>query len=252
MVLIGIDLAWGDRRSDGVCTVKATRTGARIVDLAYPHGDDQLLETILNRLPRSGGVFLTVDAPLIIPNRTGTRPVDRLTHVLSHREHAGCHPANGERCPRPLRLMKKLRRMDFQCGWELTRARGMVAEVYPHPALVRFLKLPRIIKYKHGPVAGRRGEFRRLQAGLRTALKELFPSLVLNDEARALLERSWTKETEDLTDALVCALIGLWRWMCGGRRSQVLGDRRTGFILLPEELRVDKGGTGDTALLHSA
>jgi predicted RNase H-like nuclease len=252
MVLIGIDLAWGDRRPDGVCAVKATRRGARIVDLAYPRGDDQLLDVVLSHVPRTGGVFLTVDAPLIIPNRTGSRPVDRLTHALFHREHAGCHPANRGRCPRPLRLMRKFRGMGFQCDWELTRARRMVAEVYPHPALVRFLGLPRIIKYKRGPVAARREEFRRLQSGLRQVLREDFPSLELNDLARTLLERPWTKKTEDLTDALVCALIGLWHWMYGGRRSQTLGDRRSGFILLPEELRVGKGGTVDAPLLRFA
>ena len=32
-----------------------------------------------------------------------------------------------------------------------------------------------------------------------------------------------------------CALIGMWHWMHRGKRSEVIGDRKTGFILLPEE-----------------
>ena len=240
MVLIGIDLAWGDRRPDGVCTLHASRAGARVVDFDYPHGDDQLMDCLRSRLPETGSVLVTIDAPLLIPNRTGARPVDRATHTMFHREHAGCHPANSERCVRPPRLLKKLRRLGLRPGWELSRNARLVAEVYPHPALVRLLNLRRIIKYKRGRVASRRQEFGRLQAGLHTMLGERFPRLELSDDARALLARVWTKEAEDLTDAFVCALIGLWHWIHRGRRSQVIGDSRTGFILLPEELRPGK------------
>ena len=37
-----------------------------------------------------------------------------------------------------------------------------VAEVYPHPAMVRMFGLPRIIKYKKGSVAERRKEFSKI------------------------------------------------------------------------------------------
>jgi len=242
MVVIGIDLAWGEKRSDGMCTLHASRCGAHVVDFAYPHGDDQLLGVLRSRLEGKAEALLAVDAPLVIPNRTGSRPVDRAMHALFHREHAGCHPANSERCPRPARLCTMLRRLGIQTGWDLTAGARLVAEVYPHPALVRFLNLPRIIKYKRGPVAARRGEFRRLQEGLRKALEAFFPMLELDEETRLLLQQSWSKQTEDLTDAFVCALIGLWHWMHHGTRSQVIGTRRSGFILLPEELRAPAGG----------
>lgn len=235
MVLIGVDLAWGDRRRDGLCVLQATRTDAHVEGFAYPHGDDQLLEALRPYVHK--GVFVTVDAPLVVPNRTGTRPVDRLTHTLFHREHAGCYPANAERCVRPARMLVKLRQLGLRPGWDLRANSHLVAEVYPHPALVRFLRLPRIIKYKRGPVRDRRREFRRLQRALRAATRELFPTLAIDGPAQVILSRPWSKETEDLTDAFVCALIGLWHWNHYGRRSQILGNRSTGFILLPEELR---------------
>ena len=34
--------------------------------------------------------------------------------------------------------------------------------------------------------------------------------------------------------AIVCALIGWWHIREGGRRTQVLGDLETGFLLVPE------------------
>jgi predicted RNase H-like nuclease len=30
-------------------------------------------------------------------------------------------------------------------------------------------------------------------------------------------------------------LTGMWHWMYRGKRSEVIGDPKTGFILLPEE-----------------
>ena len=180
-------------------------------------------------------VFVTVDAPIVCPNRTGTRPVDRLTHRMFHREHAACHPANLIRCPRPPRVARLLQRKGFRVGWETLAGGRWVAEVYPHPAMVRMFGLPRIIKYKKGSVAERRKEFQRLQGLMRKLMKRKFPGLTLNQETRNLLREKWSKPVEDRTDALFCALIGMWHWMHRGKRSEVIGDRKTGFILLPEE-----------------
>ena len=180
-------------------------------------------------------VFVTVDAPIVCPNRTGTRPVDRLTHRMFHRQHAACHPANLMRCPRPPRVARLWQIKGFRVGWE-TRVEGRwVAEVYPHPAMVRMFGLPRIIKYKKGSVAERRKEFQRLQGLMGKLMKRKFPGLTLNQETRNLLKEKWSKPVEDRTDALFCALIGMWHWMHRGKRSEVIGDRKTGFILLPEE-----------------
>jgi predicted RNase H-like nuclease len=103
--------------------------------------------------------------------------------------------------------------------------------------MVRLFKLPRIVKYKKGSVAHRRREFRRLQKLIRSSIPSFFPSLSLPPDAISLLQDPWSKPVEDLTDALFCALIGLWHWQHRGSRSQIIGDLRSGFILLPEDLR---------------
>jgi predicted RNase H-like nuclease len=56
----------------------------------------------------------------------------------------------------------------------------------------------------------------------------------MDGQTAALLEARWTKDIEDQTDSLVCALIGDWHWRHGGERTQVLGDRETGFFLIPQ------------------
>ena len=204
-----------------------------MIGFAYPQGDRELLDAVLGKAKEHSSVFVTMDAPIVCPNRTGTRPVDRLTHRMFHREHAACHPANSTKCPRPPRVAGLLKSHGFRIGWGTAKGKKTVAEVYPHPAMVRMFGIPRIVKYKKGRVVGRRKEFRRLQGLLRRCLRRNFPKLQMDLETTALLRERWSKPVEDQTDALFCALIGLRHWMHQGRKSEVIGDKKTGFILLP-------------------
>jgi len=233
VLLVGVDLAWGEKKHDGVCFLEWDGKRGRVAGFAYPQGDRELLAAIEEKTRGWGSVLATVDAPIVCPNRTGTRPVDRLTHRMFHQEHAACHPANLTKCPRPPRIARLLEKEGFRVGWEPAVGKKTVAEVYPHPAMVRMFVLPRIVKYKKGSVMERRKEFRRLQRLLKSCLKKKFPKLAMDAETKSLLAQKWSKPVEDRTDALFCALIGLWHWIHGGRKSEVIGDRRTGFILLP-------------------
>jgi predicted RNase H-like nuclease len=232
-MLVGVDLAWGEKKNDGVCFLEWDGRRGTVAGFAYPQGDRELLEAVLEKSQGYPSVFITVDAPMVCPNRTGTRPVDRLTHRMFHRQHAACHPANLTKCPRPPRVAALLKKHGFRIGWEPTRGKKTAAEVYPHPAMVRMFGIPRIVKYKKGSVAERRKEFRRLQGLIKQYLKKNFSGLRINPETVALLRDRWSKSVEDRTDALFCALIGLWHWKHRGKKSEVIGDAQTGFILLP-------------------
>ena len=231
--IAGIDLAWGERKPDGVCAIEATRAAARVVDIGLTRGDGELL-TWLDRHAGTRAAVLAIDAPIVCPNVAGARAVDRLTHVHFGRYKCGCHPANLTKCPRPPRIARALQERGFEIGWALNGRRPRVAaEVYPHPAMVRWFDLPERIRYKRGTVVARRAEFRRLQRLLNNALDRYFPVLELGAEGRALLRRAWCKDVEDQTDGLVCALIGYWHWLHRGQRTQVLGDIEHGFLLVP-------------------
>lgn len=236
--VVGLDLAWGERNGDGVCLLKAEGTHAWVVESAHVFGDAALLAWLEARVPRDAPALLCLDAPVVCPNVAGSRPVDRLAQRMFARFHAGPHPANQARCGRVLRVVELLRaRLGCEVGWEL-RGEGtrLLIEVFPHPALVRMLGLPRIVRYKRKP--GRsaefcRGEFARLQNLLRGWLADACPELGDLSALAALLSAPLDKPAEDRLDALVCALVGYWHWRHAGRRSEVLGDPETGFILLP-------------------
>ena len=229
----GIDLAWGERRPDGICLLHGE--AKRVVGLSHAltHGDDALLDYLHTHLAPDVRTLLCLDAPVVCPNRRGARPVDRLTHRIFHRVQAAAHPANRVLATRPLRVVRRLQRAGYDISTDWPATPRALVEVYPHPATVRWFGLDRTIKYKRGPVAARRRAFVQLRSLLRRWLENCAPEIARHGPTAALLRTRWTKDCEDMTDALLCAMIG-WQWAVRGRRTlETLGDRRSGFIVVP-------------------
>jgi predicted RNase H-like nuclease len=233
--VLGLDLAWGERRPDGLCLLAGEGRRVRRVCHSLVHGDDELLAWIGHHLPAPHPALICLDAPVVCRNRTGSRPVDRLTHRLFHREQAAAHPANLTLCPRPARVVRRLQRAGFRVATDWPATPRALIEVFPHPSTVRWFGLPRTIKYKRGLVAARRREFARLQDLLRVWLTRHAPEIAAQSDTRDLLSRPWTKDLEDQTDALLCALVGWQRITHGAASLEVLGDLRTGFIVVPKQ-----------------
>ena len=244
MLIAGIDLAWGEKNGDGLCLVDyqpaAGRRMAHARVLAHAHmfGDDALLNMLLGAAC-AGPAFLAFDAPVVCVNDTGRRPVDAAVSDAFRAQHAGCYPVNTRLAPRPLRLAARLRDAHGFC-LEPAAAGAISArravEVFPHPAIVRFFGLAKILEYKRKsgrPRAHSDAEFARLQRGVGELLTTHFPWLAPAPGTSALLSAPWTKPVEDQLDAVVCALIALWHIHHEGRRSEVFGDIATGFVLVP-------------------
>lgn len=247
MVVFGLDLAWGERRPDGYCVLRQEGGVWRVEAVGLSRGDEALV-ALVGKVVGDGAGFIAMDGPVICQNETGARPVDRQTHVAFGRFKCGCHPVNQVLCPRPLRVAARLGAMGFRPGWTGERT---LAEVYPHPAMVRWFGLTERLPYKRGRVAEKRKVFRELQGHLGKALAVHFPEIAVAASVRALLREPWTKDVEDQTDALVCALIGYWHVAYAGRRTQVLGDLETGFLLVPEvpaRLALEAGSDGGQGL----
>ncbi len=226
---VGIDLAWGYRRPDGVCVMESKGSQVVLREITLSQGDQALLST-LEGYRSSGACLVAMDAPVICPNTSGSRPVDREASRWFVSYKCGCYPANQSQHPRPPDLARKITQLGFSLN---PSAKHSLFEVYPHPTMVRWFGLEERIPYKKGRVTERRHHFKSLQKHLRRCLKERFPELRVCSRLEKLLAEPWSKDVEDQTDALVCSLIAWWHHQYEGLRTQQLGDPTTGLMLVP-------------------
>jgi predicted RNase H-like nuclease len=113
-------------------------------------------------------------------------------------------------------------------------------EVYPHPAHVVLFDLPRIIKYKKGPLAQRRAGLKELQTAIVADLGRGRPRLVRSEVLSELtghpldsLRGKMLKRHEDELDALLCAYVAAHYWTWGPERNEMFGSMDDGYIVNP-------------------
>ena len=242
---VGVDLAWSDRNPSGV----AILSGGADHPLEYAGSETcgSTEEIAAPILALDGPVWVAIDAPLVVPNATGQRPVDRLVTRLYGRFDAGAHSASLKQLKHDVRAATLVELLAPRGVCQLDevglppRAAGSWAfETYPHPAMIELFGLDRIIKYKKGRVDQKRAGLRTLAGTLADQLPPLDPPLPTSDALSSLLDCDpWQlrgralKGLEDRLDALFCAYVAahLWRW--GVERNRHLGSAETGSIVLP-------------------
>ncbi len=250
MRFIGLDLAWGERNNTAATVLESApgRNSARLVHSQERlQTDDDILQYLISMT--TDGACLAIDAPLIVRNLEGARPVDREVTRRFGRYGAGAHPCNLKKFPRGVRgarLIEKLARYGFRHQPHISleerrKAMKRVFEVYPHPAQVVLFRLKKRLLYKKGNVEARRRGLVLLQEKLFKELPGLKPRLILDKGFKTLLQRDVSgmkgrvlKAHEDTLDSLFCAYTGFYHWYWGEERSEVLGDMETGYIVIPK------------------
>lgn len=235
MKFIGIDLGWSSGAS-GLCCLEWSNQSLHLLDLNHQLATTSILSWLDNWVSPTQPAIIAVDAPTLIPNLTGMRLPDKLTHKHFGRYHAGCYPANLGRpfAQRTVEFGLSLEARGFQHAPTITpQALGRYQiEVFPHPAMVHLFNLTRILKYKKGRLAERRLELIKLRQYILDILPILEPSLSCH-----LPEIPTTgtalKALEDQLDSLICAYVAAHWWYWGIERNLVLGDATTGYIVVP-------------------
>ena len=259
MKFFGVDLGWSTGAS-GLCCLSWGHDTIEQIDLGHLVDLDDILTWINDRLSPDESAVVAVDAPTLIPNETGMRLCDRLAHKHFGKYHAGCYPANLGRpfAQRTLEMGKRLESLGFVHQPHLdvskehledqSKARSPVTpvqpsgryqlEVFPHAAMIHLFQLDQILKYKKGRLAERRVELVRL----RELIIEVFPRLTptfaphfdfLSIAADIPHKGKDMKAVEDQLDSLVCAYAAAHWWYWGLSKNWVLGDRSTGYIVVP-------------------
>ena len=88
MKFIGVDLGWQSGAS-GLCCLNWQNNCLEILDLTTKLEIDSILAWLDRFVSPRESAIIAVDAPTLIPNQTGMRLPDKLTHKYFGRYHAG-------------------------------------------------------------------------------------------------------------------------------------------------------------------
>lgn len=236
---LGIDLAWAARARTGLA---ALDEDGRLVASTSVVTDDEIAAFVETHA--SGTAVAAIDAPLIVPNATGSRVPEQLITREFGRYNAGAYPSNRSR---PLFDPPRGETLCLRFGWDRDpgtppgRDRSVAIEVYPHPAMVVLFALATVLPYK-----AKRG---RSLDDLKAAFLSLLDHMeVACDEPLSLTSNArWAQvreavasagrfvdldRVEDEVDAVLCAYLA-WLWGSGSPAMRVLGDVESGYIVVP-------------------
>ncbi len=239
---IGIDLAWkSERHPTGAAALRGNRSGAKIETLSTLRSAEAVLDFV--RANTTQNTVLAIDAPLIIANETGQRLCETEVGKRYGKHDASCHTSNLKlyRNAPSTKLTTSLLANGFvhvrdnkkECSGRL------VAEVYPHAAMVALFHLEKIIKYKKGPATSRRLGLQELRSNV-NELTKANPKLVMTNTLETLLTTDLEvlggralKNYEDILDAVFCAYLAFYFWYWGWASNELFGNLDSGYILNP-------------------
>ena len=242
MKFIGVDFGWVCGAS-GLCCLQWQNNQLQILDLTTKLEITEVFAWIDKwELPQEPAL-VAVDAPTIIPNQTGTRLPDKLTHKYFGKYHAGCYPANLNRpfAERTVSFGNVLRDRGFAHAPIISAQKlgRYQIEVFPHPAIVHLFNLERILKYKKGRLADKIRELNQLKTYIINVLPQLEPPLnlkqvVMLPDIASNITGKKLKAIEDRLDSLICAYVAAYWWYWGESKNLVLGEETTGYIVVPK------------------
>lgn len=243
MRYLGLDLGWTPRDSSGGVVLEPVEGGVRVVSADSLRAHEDTLRWITRNRGRSGCV-LTVNAPVIVENLSGSRPCDKLLQEHFNRYRIDEYANNTVSASHPRTMAKGLLRMGFDLDPSST-ANERLVETHTQSAQVLLFGVDRPVRMKAGPIGGRKESVARLRELIAERLfhgtPRLMPSPALEGLMTAHLpDLNGTRlgELEERIEALLVAYIAAWLGENGVASCAYLGDQHRGYILLPDPSRL--------------
>jgi predicted RNase H-like nuclease len=235
MYFVGLDLASGENNQTGVAAVDS---GGRLLHVGSAHDDESIVAAIAPFV--AGDCLVAIDAPLIVPNPTGSRPCEQALNADFGPFDAEARPASSDKPefkhPRGARLATTLG-LDMDPASTSNRR---AIEVLPRAAGIVLFTLKTSLKYARGDFDVRQRELLRLMTfveELDTATPRLRANrsvawVELRRRVEAASRPGQLDRDESPVDALLCAYVALY-WYDRPEDVRIYGDVASGYIVTP-------------------
>jgi len=224
-VYIGIDLAWGEKKLSGFCVLESTPHSKKlkILDVKLIKSIDEIVDEIQKY--KDFKVYVGVDAPLVIPNESGNREIEKKFNKDFSKYKISMLPANRKiltKYSKKIRseiLFKKLSACGFKRDYKSNK---VIFEVYTHSTIAMCFNNHKILQYKRKK--GRNTAFikEQLEIYKNYLKKELLQHTILKKDI-STLKGQGLKDYEDMLDSLTCGYCIYYCQFNGAKFYQVDG-----------------------------
>ena len=204
-IFIGIDLAWGEKNLSGFCAIQDGRQKLKILDVKLLKSIDDILLEIQKY--ENHQVYVGVDAPLVVPNETSNRDIEKNFNKDFAKYKISMLPANRKLLSkyspniRSEELFTRLTELGFERNYESNK---VVFEVYTHSTIAVCFNSFKILPYKRKK--GRGTAFIKKQLDIyKSYLKKVMLQHDVLEENLSALKGQKLKDYEDKLDSLTCA-----------------------------------------------
>ena len=204
-VYIGIDLAWGEKNLSGFCVLLKEKNRLKILDLKLL----KTIEEIIDELKKYDQykIFLGIDAPLIIPNETANREIEKQFNKDFSKYKISMLPVNKKiltkytQTIRSEELFFKLTDLGYKRDYKSDK---VIFEVYPHATIAICFNNHNILPYKRKK--GRSVSFikEQLLQYKKFLQKEILSYDIFKEDILTYRGQK-LKDYEDKLDAITCA-----------------------------------------------
>lgn len=247
--VIGFDSAWTDNVPGALCILRFTpATGWLFTDPVLARFDDALA-AITAEQSTSARCVVAIDQPTIVPNHTGSRPADRVAASVISYIGGGVQPAFraktsmfGDGAP-IWRFKAALGASDDAEAARTETAGTFLFEIFPALALASFADRfhARRAHPKYNPANRQKFQHEHWTAVVDTAVTVGEAAGIAGLAAWCAHHRVMPnpgKADQDRLDAVLCALIAQ-HWLAAPRaQSTMIGDARSGFMIVPTSAAV--------------
>jgi len=200
-----IGLAWGEKNLSGFCVLEQGKNKLKILDIKLIKSIDEILNEIQKY--KNCKVFVGVDAPLVVPNETGNREIEKKFNKDFAKYKISMLPVNTKLLTkyspkiRSEELFLKLTNLGFKRDYN---ANKVIFEVYTHSTIAVCFNNYKILPYKRKK--GRNTEFIKHQLNIyKKYLQKVLYKHEILDSNIELLRGQGLKDYEDKLDSITCA-----------------------------------------------
>jgi len=204
-VYIGIDLAWGEKNLSGFCVLSPQNKKLKILDIRLIKSIDEIILEIQKY--KGYKIYVGVDAPLVVPNETGNREIEKNFNKDFAKYKISMLPANRKLLTKyspNIRSEELYKRLDGDGFKRDYNSNKVIFEVYTHSTIAMCFNNHKILPYKRKK--GRNTEFIKEQLEIyKNYLKKVISSHDIFKEDLSLIKGQKLKDYEDKLDAITCA-----------------------------------------------